>query len=42
MSKSLYETLEVTQSAREAESKKSYRKLVSQYHPDGNKDPGAE
>ncbi|MEN8147790.1 MAG: DnaJ C-terminal domain-containing protein [Campylobacterota bacterium] len=42
MSKSLYETLGVSDSATEAEIKKSYRKLARQYHPDVNKDPDAE
>ena len=42
MSKSLYETLEITSSASEAEIKKAYRKLARQYHPDVNKDPDAE
>ncbi len=42
MSKSLYETLDVSDSATEAEIKKAYRKLARQYHPDVNKDPDAE
>jgi len=42
MSKSLYETLEITENASESEIKKAYRKLARQYHPDVNKDPKAE
>ena len=42
MSKSLYETLDVSENATEVEIKKAYRKLARQYHPDVNKDPGAE
>lgn len=42
MSKSLYETLEISENASEVEIKKAYRKLARQYHPDVNKDKGAE
>ncbi|TLD85156.1 DnaJ family protein [Helicobacter sp. MIT 11-5569] len=42
MSKSLYETLEVSQNASADEIKKSYRRLARKYHPDINKEPGAE
>ena len=42
MSNSLYETLGLTSSASESEIKKAYRKLARQYHPDVNKDAGAE
>ena len=42
MSKSLYETLGINSSASSAEIKKSYRRLARKYHPDINKDAGAE
>ena len=42
MAKSLYKTLEINEGASEAEIKKAYRKLARQYHPDINKDAGAE
>ena len=42
MSKSLYDTLGVSDNATEVEIKKSYRKLARQFHPDVNKDPDAE
>lgn len=42
MAKSLYSTLEVSENASMDEIKKAYRRLARKYHPDINKDPGAE
>ena len=42
MAKSLYETLEVSDSASSDEIKNAYRKLARKYHPDVNKDKDAE
>lgn len=42
MNKSLYDTLGISQNASSDDIKKAYRKLARQYHPDINKDKGAE
>jgi curved DNA-binding protein len=42
MSKSLYDTLDISQDASAEEIKKAYRRLARKYHPDINKDAGAE
>lgn len=42
MSKDYYETLGVNKDASEEEIKRAFRKLAKQYHPDVNKEPGAE
>jgi len=42
MAKSLYETLGVNENSTAAEIKKAYRSLAKKYHPDINKDSGAE
>jgi molecular chaperone DnaJ len=42
MAEDLYGILEVQRGADEGEIKKAYRRLARQYHPDVNKDPGAE
>lgn len=42
MSKSLYDTLDISQDASAEEIKKAYRRLARKYHPDINKESGAE
>ncbi len=42
MSKSLYETLGISENATSSEIKKAYRTLAKKYHPDINKTPEAE
>ncbi|UFP93965.1 molecular chaperone DnaJ [Gloeobacter morelensis] len=42
MARDLYETLNVSRDASKEDIKRAYRKLARQYHPDVNKDAGAE
>lgn len=42
MDKDYYKVLGLGETASDSEIKKSYRKLAREYHPDVNKDPGAE
>ncbi|WP_169973881.1 MULTISPECIES: J domain-containing protein [unclassified Campylobacter] len=42
MSNSLYDTLGISKGATSDEIKKAYRRLARKYHPDINKEPGAE
>lgn len=40
--KDYYEVLGLSKGASDEEIKRAFRKLAKQYHPDVNKDPGAE
>lgn len=40
--KNYYETLDVPRTATEDEVKKAFRRMALRFHPDKNKEPGAE